>query len=149
MDDKSNNEKKNRVDVQQLFVQAAKTLRSEFEAISNIPHALSRGMDREAILRDFLRVHLPKRFSVGSGFIVDVQGEASHQADILVYDAHNSPVYHHSENTLILDRDTVPIVIEVKSKLTKDGLLKCIQDAKAIKSLTQSTKQFDRVYRQT
>lgn len=137
--------KKESMNISELFIQASKILRDEFDRTSQVPHNLYKGLDREEIFKQFLNRHLPKRFSCGSGFIVDNTGNRSYQADVLIYDSLNSPVYYSSPNTLILDRDTVPIVIEIKSKLTKKLIIDCIPAAKKVKSLTQAINQFERI----
>jgi hypothetical protein len=107
---------------QQIFAQAAKKLRQDFEELSTVPHAGLKGHEAEEIVRKFLKGHLPKRFDVGSGFVIDPGDNVSKQTDLIIYDALNCPVYRASENAAIIPSDNVASVIEVKSRLGKDAM---------------------------
>ena len=56
---------------QSIFAQAARKLRQDFEELITIPHNALKGNEAEKLVRTFLKDHLPKRFDVGSGFIID------------------------------------------------------------------------------
>ncbi len=105
--------------VAQLFNEAAKKLRAEFEFIRTNPHSGEKGAEAENVVRDFLNHHLPQRFRATSGIIIDTANSLSPQTDVIVYDALVSPVYRYSEEMLMLPLDTVAAVIEVKSRLNK------------------------------
>src|SRR3984957_17133214 len=106
--------------VAQLFNEAAKKLRAEFEFIRKTnPHPGEKGAEAENAVRDFLNHHLPQRFRATSGIIIDTANSLSPQTDVIIYDALVSPVYRYSEQMLMLPLDTVAAVIEVKSRLNK------------------------------
>ena len=106
--------------VAQLFTEAARKLRAEFEYIrSTNPHSGEKGSEAEGVLRDFLNHHLPQRFRAASGIIIDTANSLTPQTDVIVYDALTSPIYRYSEKVLILPLDTVAAVVEVKSRLNK------------------------------
>jgi hypothetical protein len=106
--------------VAQLFNDAAKKLRAEFEFIRTTnPHPGEKGNEAENVVRDFLNHHLPQRFRATSGIIIDTANSLSPQTDVIIYDALTSPVYRYSEEMLMLPLDTVAAVIEVKSRLNK------------------------------
>jgi hypothetical protein len=107
---------------QEIFEQAARKLRQDFDSLRVVPHAGAKGGEAEKIIRDFLNKHLPGRFKAGSGFIVDKRGEVSRQTDVVIYDALNCPVYRWSEDAAIFPNDNVAAVIEVKSTLDKEEL---------------------------
>jgi hypothetical protein len=109
--------------VAQLFNDAAKKLRAEFEFIrSTNPHPGEKGAEAEKVVRDFLNHHLPQRFRATSGIIIDKANSLSPQTDVIIYDALTSPVYRYSEDMLMLPLDTVAVVIEVKSRLNKQEI---------------------------
>ena len=126
------------VNRQQIFAQAAKKLRSDFEALAPIPHSGLKGQEAEDIVRKFLRGHLPKRFDVGSGFIIDPNDRLSRQTDLIVYDALNCPVYRASETAAIIPSDNVAAVVEVKSRLDKESLRDAFEKISAIKGLSKT-----------
>lgn len=120
---------------QSILVQAARKLRSDFQALSPIPHHQLRGQEAEKLVRQFLNDHLPKRFSAGAGFILDPRDVISKQTDVVIYDALNCPVYHASEDAAIFPSDNVAAVVEVKSTLNKQELIdgwEKIRHAKAL-----------------
>lgn len=120
---------------QSIFEQAAKKLRQEFEELTTVPHKTLKGTEAEELVRRFLNGHLPKRFSTGSGFVIDPRDKVSHQTDVIVYDAFNCPVYRASDIAGIFPSDNVAAVIEVKSSLgtkeLEDAFLK-IADIKSM-----------------
>lgn len=109
--------------VAQLFNDAAKKLRAEFEYIRTTnPHPGEKGAEAENVVRDFLNHHLPQRFRATSGIIIDKANSLSPQMDVIIYDALTSPIYRYSEEMLMLPLDTVAAVIEVKSRLNKQEI---------------------------
>jgi hypothetical protein len=127
-----------RVTRQHIFSQAAKKLRQDFNELSNVPHAGLKGSEAEEIVRTFLRRHLPKRFDVGSGFVIDLGDNISKQTDVIVYDALNCPVYRASETAAIIPSDNVASVIEVKSRLDKDAMLDAFASINQVKGLSKT-----------
>lgn len=126
-----------------IFAQAAEKLRVEFQGLRSVPHSGLKGQEGEGIVRKFLNDHLPKRFAVGSGFIIDKNDHVSRQADLVVYDALNCPLYRVSDHASIIPNDHVAALIEVKSRLDKKDLedaAKKIFEAKSLeKTLPPAT----------
>lgn len=127
---------------QQIFEQAAKKLRADFEELSVVPHALLKGNQAEALVKAFLKAHLPKRFAVGSGFIIDSRDQISKQTDVIIYDALNCPVYRASEDAAIIPADNVAAVIEVKANLDKERLTEAAENCRAVKNLVKTKNPF-------
>lgn len=122
---------------QEIFIQAARRLRQDFAELSTVPHSGLKGGEAERLIRDFLRAHLPRRFGVGSGFILDAHDSVSNQTDVIIYDAFNCPVYRASEEAGIYPSQNVVGVIEVKSVLDKQKLLDAIRKIHAAKQLAK------------
>jgi hypothetical protein len=120
---------------QEIFKQAARKLRQDFAELSSVPHSGLKGGEAERLIRDFLRAHLPRRFGVGSGFILDAKDNVSPQTDVIIYDAFNCPVYRASEEAGIYPCQNVVGVIEVKSVLDKQKLLDACKKIQAVKQL--------------
>ena len=122
-----------------LLESAAKQLRADFEALRReVPHRGLRGSEVEAIVRTFLVEHIPRRFDVGSGFILDSRDARSKQTDIIVYDALNCPRYRVSENASIYPANNVAAVVEVKSRLDGRSLADAFRNIQATKSLAKT-----------
>lgn len=126
------------IHLKDLLIDAGKRLRQDFEEIKkSIPHSGESGSEAEHILKKFLKDRLPRRFDVESGFVVGANGTVSLQTDLIIFDALNCPIYRKGPDSLIVPRDNVATVIEVKSKLNKAELedaAKKIASAKSIKS---------------
>src|SRR5437867_2123723 len=107
---------------QAIFTQASRRLRQDFQELSTVPHNQLKGDQAADLVRRFLNAHLPKRFSAGSGFVIDDRDNISKQTDVLIYDALNCPVYRADETAGIYPSDNVAAVVEVKSVLDKGKL---------------------------
>lgn len=120
---------------QQIFAQASRKLRQDFSELTAIPHAALKGGEAERLVCHFIRDHIPKRFDVGSGFILDPFDTVSKQTDVIIYDALNCPTYRASVDAGIYPSQNVAGVVEVKSKLDKEKLLGAIKNIQAVKQL--------------
>jgi hypothetical protein len=120
-----------------IFEMAAKMLRQDFEELRTVPHAALRGGEAEDLVRRFLQDHIPRRFSVGTGFILDLKDNVSRQTDVIVYDALNCPIYRASETAAIFPANNVAGVVEVKSKLDSDTLKDAFDKIESVKSLAK------------
>jgi hypothetical protein len=123
---------------QQIFAQAAKKLRQDFDELSTVPHAGLKGHEAEDIVRKFLKGHIPARFDVGSGFVIDNLDNISKQTDLIIYDALNCPMYRASDNAAIIPSDNVAAVIEVKSRLDKQSMEEAFDNIREVKGLAKT-----------
>ena len=126
-----------KVSRQSIFEQAARKLRQDFEELSVVPHSGLKGNQAERLVKAFLKGHLPKRFDVGSGFILDHFDNVSKQTDVIIYDAFNCPVYRASDDAGIFPSDNVAAVVEVKSRLDKEQLTSSFENIMATKQLSK------------
>lgn len=92
----------------------AQELRVKSEKISLlISHGQTVGNYRELILRSFLKSHIPSKFEVATGFIEGI----SQQIDILIYDAHNHSATFKDGDLVVVKKEAVRAIIEVKTNL--------------------------------
>lgn len=117
-----------------LFASIEQTMLARFREAGFIKHAGDKGENREHILREFLATHLPKKYGVAKGEIVTKNGQHSHSADIVIYDAVNCPVLY-SEKTAIIPIEGVFGIIEVKSSLSKAEFVGAARQIEAFKKL--------------
>jgi hypothetical protein len=122
------------VDVSGLFQRVEATLVARYNEAAAVKHMGDRGENREAVLREFLSEHLPKRFGVAKGEVVTRAGGQSHAADIIIFDADYAPVLY-AGNTLILPVEAVYGIIEVKSRLSKAEFRDAWKKIQAFKQL--------------
>lgn len=79
------------------------------------------GEYKEAILRSMIRQYIPKKYTVGTGFIVGKENEklkCSKQIDVLIFDSTNYPtILSEGDDFYIVEPDCVRAIIEVKTKI--------------------------------
>lgn len=105
-----------------------------------LPPTLSRakGEESERLLRDFLAGFLPKRFAVGTGYIVDRHETLSYETDVVIYDALNGAVYPLTRRVVMVPVEGVAAAIEVKARLYGGYLREEFVKARLLKSLAHS-----------
>jgi hypothetical protein len=121
-----------------LFVNAAKKLRAEYEEACVEPHPAQRGAERETLLTSFLSARLPQRFALAKGHTIDICDESSPQLDIMVYNAAETVVYRPTAGGTFIPYDSLLAGIEVKSALNRTGLHDAFQAAARTKSLQRA-----------
>lgn len=92
-------------------------------------HRLSAGENREDLVSQFLREHLPQRFGISSGLIFSSEGLFSNQANVIVVDHLNNAPLHASSRNNLWPVEAVYALVEVKTSLSpseiKDSVAKC------------------------
>lgn len=116
-----------------------RALRAKFDAcLAGGKHTYEKGMRVEQVLIDFLREHLPPRYGVARGEVVDSQGGIARQADVVVYDAHHSPLLQRSEGSKLFAAESVFAVIQVKPTLVRPMLADAVAAVATAKALDRS-----------
>ena len=88
-----------------------------------VSHGQTVGNYREYILRSLLKKYIPSKFSVATGFIEGLP----RQIDIIIYDSFNhSPTFIEGD-LIVVRREAVRGIIEVKSTLSTKNLLEALQ----------------------
>ena len=105
--------------LERLFLGHQATLRSELErARGVIDHPGLKGDASEERWRDMLTLHLPRRYRVCKGQVVDSRGGISEQIDVIIHDAHYCPLFLQEGGTCFVPAESVYAVFEAKQKLT-------------------------------
>lgn len=117
------------------FDAVADKLQADFNRSTHLHHQNMKGVAREKALLDLLTEHLPGKFSLGSGTIVDVFGNESRTQDIVVYDGFNIPLLQKLSGDNVYFVEQVFAVIEVKSILTYPEVEDMMKKAVSVKSL--------------
>ncbi len=104
-----------------------------------VPHPGERGTDREEVIRQFLREHLPKRFHVSTGFVVDCHGNVSEQVDVVIADSLTCPRFETAGGTEFFPCESVVAAGQVKSQLTsRHEFRNAIENLDSVKQLDRS-----------
>lgn len=81
------------------------------------------GVYKELLVNKLFSFALPKKFSYGTGFIINSSGNITSQCDIVLYDERNAPFLEIDNTNRFFPQEVVYGIGEIKSKLTKKQLL--------------------------
>jgi hypothetical protein len=98
-------------------------------------HHPSSGEGQESIVSNFLNNHLPERFGISTGFVIDTREQFSNQADLLIVDKMNNAPFYGKERNNIWPVEAVYALIEVKTNLNKSDIKDSVEKCKRFKSL--------------
>ena len=125
------------------FERIQRRLRAEGDAAKSFQHGLNRGQIREAFVREFLAQNISDYWGIGTGEIIHSEGspeEGRPQIDVVIHNK-KFPKLSLATGIDLFFIETVSSFIEIKSRLTKDGLRKSAVAAKAVKSLAKFPRQ--------
>ena len=71
---------------------------------------------------ELLSTHLPQRYKADKAFVVDSDGNASDQMDVVIYDRHFTPLLYLQNNEQIIPAESVYAAFEVKQTLSKEHI---------------------------
>lgn len=108
----------------------------------NMEHRGLKGNERVVPLMSFLKRHLPKAFAVGKGEAIDFRDNQSGELDLFIYDRHTAAPIQSLTDNILVPAEALYAVIEVKSVLTQDELIKCMKAAKKIRDLRPYKAKF-------
>ncbi|ADZ89954.1 DUF6602 domain-containing protein [Marinomonas mediterranea] len=108
-------------------------------ANQNITHNGERGEVNEKHFIEYLRSHLPKRYSVDSAIVVDSNGKTSNQIDIVVYDNQYTPTLFAQQDFCYVPAEAVYAVIEVKPEVNRDYIEYAQKQAYSVEALERTS----------
>jgi hypothetical protein len=130
----------NRTAVKDYYDAISELFRLQSRVLTGVlPHHGERGGNNELQVRAFLERTLPRKYSVGSGFIVcsDESVPPSSQTDIVIYDEfHNSPL-HRELAAHIYPIECVYGVVEVKGCLRRGDIAKIGADIIKVRTMAE------------
>jgi len=114
----------------------SKKMKVDYEELSKgLQHSGLKGDNRENIVKEFLDKYLHKRFGVAKGEIMATNGKTSKQQDVIIYDFGRCPLLYNEKEIQVLPVEGVYVVIEVKSILDGEELIKSIKNISSVKEL--------------
>jgi hypothetical protein len=124
------------MDTRQIFRRISAKLLEDFQISGQINHQGVKGTFRESALRQFLENgRLPERYSIGSGEIIGPVQNVSKQCDLIVYDKLEGISLIFSDTVRVYPIEVVYGVVEVKSSLSKQELIKALENIRSVKAL--------------
>lgn len=122
--------------IKRFYQRKANEIQNKYEAIIElIEHPGEKGNENENILINFLRDFLPKKYSIGTGFLIDSDGNTSSQCDLIIYDNLFNPNLMKFDNNQYFPIESVYGIIEVKTCLRANDLEKSFRDFDKIKNM--------------
>ncbi len=113
----------------------ANGLRASFENTASVRHALSKGEMREAAVERILRPHIPKRFDLSSGEVVNADGGTSMQQDVVILDTFAGTPFIAEGRSGTHPIETVTATLQVKSKITPSQMPGIVSNLASVKEL--------------
>ena len=103
------------------------------------------GRSREKAVRNKLRQLLPSGIGIGSGFVLDTQGNTSNQIDIILYEEDICPAFilNEDEETAYYPCEGVIAVGEIKSTIGTREAADIIEKSKSVKQLQRWCRPTD------
>lgn len=101
-------------------------------ASSPLQHKLTKGELRELFVTNLLSPFLTSQFDIGSGIIINQKEEQSDQTDIIIYDNRILPPFIKEQHIGVFPAECVIGVIEVKTNLRKDAVIRTEASAKKL-----------------
>jgi len=120
----------------QYYRGITRQLRSEIDFINSLfEHQGLKGEGNEAALRQLLTKFIPKRYSIGTGVVVDRHGNSSRQCDIVIYDTFLYPSLLSLTSVHIFPVDVVYATIEIKTTLTSQTAKESLANIASVRGL--------------
>lgn len=95
-------------------------------------NAEARGDAAEEVWHDLLASHLPSRYCVGKGIVIDSNGRESDYLDIIIYDRQYTPPVF---SDLYIPAESVYAVIETKQQLSRANIIYAGKKAASVRRL--------------
>ncbi|WP_349775158.1 DUF6602 domain-containing protein [Curtobacterium sp. MCSS17_007] len=103
-------------------------------ARAHFNHSGMKGDAVEEAARDFLMTHLPRRFGVGRGEVIDRKGNRTSQLDILILNE-DQPFNYPTDQPGVYLAEGVSAIGEVKSALTRTELADIVKKGAQVRAL--------------
>lgn len=117
-----------------------KVLATQLElSAKSITHNGLMGEVNEDHFIDFLRKHLPSRYEVDSGIVIDSRGASSDQIDVIIFDHHYTPTLLDQQAHRFIPAEAVYCVLEVKPTINKEYLEYAADKAYSVRQLERTS----------
>jgi len=101
-------------------------------------NAEARGDAAEEVWLDLLAEHLPHRYQVGKGIVIDADGRESDYIDVIIYDRQFTPPVF---NKLYIPAESVYAVIEAKQVLNRANVIYAGKKAASVRRLRRTAAE--------
>jgi len=103
--------------------------------VTPLPNPVDIGKQLESIVRRFFTTHLPGRFAVTSGYLLNSYGNVSKQQDVIIHDTLEASNLAATDEYAVLPIEAVYATIEIKTTLSKQSMTEGLANAASVKNL--------------
>lgn len=133
----------NRFDLAEAFRARQQQLESDLGfGRTVLAHPGTLGDATELDWRGMLADLLPRRYGVAKAFVIDVDGDMSHQLDIVIHDRHYSPLLFEVGGAHFIPAESVYAVFEIKQTLNKAHIEYAGDKIASVRRLRRTTVGF-------
>lgn len=118
----------------QKATEAAQELNREYAI-----HQGTKGEATESSWIDLLREYLPNRYAIERAMVVDSNGEASQQIDIVIFDRQYTPFIINFEGLVYIPAESVYAVFEVKQDISKEHIEYTSEKVQSVRRLLRTS----------
>lgn len=101
-------------------------------------NAEAKGEACEDVWIDLLASHLPRRYQLAKGIIIDADGRESDYIDVIVYDRQYTPLVFNKDGRIYIPAESVYGVIEAKQDLTRANIIYAGKKAASVRKLRRT-----------
>lgn len=130
-------------DLRELFFALQTDLASDLATSrQTMPHPVVLGSSIENGWRRMLDKHLPWRYCVSKGFVVDAEGGMSDEIDLIIHDRQYSPLLFKHQEALYIPAESVYAVFEIRPALNARNLEYAGRKAASVRKLVRTSAPF-------
>jgi hypothetical protein len=123
-----------------LFGGLHKQMEAELGLVhSAVDHSGSKGTGSEDAWITMLTKHLPERYCISRGFVIDSRNGVSKQQDIIVHDRQYSPFVLNHESNIYVPSESVYAVLESKQSLTAENIVDAAEKIGSVRELHRTS----------
>lgn len=108
---------------------------AQLEERRNLPHPTIKGDEGELLWLKVLSEHLPRRYAVRRGIVIDSEGGRSDAIDLIIYDPQYTPVFLAQDEHAYVLAEAVYAVFEVKYELSAENIAYAADKAASVRRL--------------
>lgn len=101
----------------------------------HLPHKGTAGDEGELLWLGVLEAHLPRRYAVRRGLVIDSRGERSDALDLIIYDPQYTPVFLAQDEHAYVFAEAVYATFEVKYEINKANIDYAADKAASVRRL--------------
>lgn len=107
----------------------------------HLPHNGIKGDEGELLWLKLLEQHLPRRYAVRRGIVIDSRGARSDAIDLIIYDPQYTPVFLAQDQHAYVFAEAVYAVFEVKQEVDAENIQYAAAKAASVRQLCRTSAE--------